>query len=116
MEGGLWEIKFYRATGEWGFLSNLYKRAIVPEEDTFRGAEDAYQFGKPKDRAIADWIVSAPKPHLCAAASHALLSFPPQFVVHVVKRGEVSQSDTAPFFALKGVPHATWLRLHCGAS
>lgn len=68
-------IKFYRATGEYGFLSNLYKRRIVFEDKEFTCAEAAYQFGKPKDRAVAEWLISAPKPHLCAVAAHALLAF-----------------------------------------
>lgn len=69
------EIRFYRATGENGFLSNLYKRQVSFENRIFDHAEAAYQFGKPKDPAVAEWIVSAPKPHLCAAAAHALLAF-----------------------------------------
>lgn len=69
------EIRFYRATGQYGFLSNLYKAPIVFEGWRFRSSEDAYQFGKPKERAVAEWIVSAPKPHLCAAAAHSLFVF-----------------------------------------
>jgi hypothetical protein len=68
-------IRFYRATGEYGFLSNLYKRRIVFEGKEFTCSETAYQFGKPKDRAVAEWLISAPKPHLCAVAAHALLAF-----------------------------------------
>lgn len=67
------EITFYRATGEYGFMSNLYKREVVFSGIKFRSSEDAYQFGKPKDKEVAHWIVSAPKPHLCAIAAHALL-------------------------------------------
>jgi hypothetical protein len=69
------DIRFYRASGEYGFLSNLYKHNFEFEGRSWRCAEDAYQFGKPKDPAVAEWIVSAPKPHLCAAAAHALLAF-----------------------------------------
>jgi len=69
------EIQFYRASGEYGYLSNLYKCPIEFEGRTFRCAEEAYQYGKPKDPAVAEWIVSAPKPHLCAAAAHALFVF-----------------------------------------
>ena len=69
------DIRFYRASGEYGFLSNLYKHNFEFEGRTWRCAEDAYQFGKPKDQAVAEWIVSAPKPHLCAAAAHALIAF-----------------------------------------
>lgn len=69
------EIHFYRAVGEYGFLSNLYKRPIEFEGKCFTCSETAYQFGKPKDPDVAEWIISAPKPHLCASAAHALLSF-----------------------------------------
>lgn len=69
------EIRFYRATGQYGFLSNLCKIPIEFEGRKFRCAEEAYQYGKPRDPRVAEWIVSAPKPHLCAAAAHALLSF-----------------------------------------
>jgi ribA/ribD-fused uncharacterized protein len=68
-------IRFYRATGEYGFMSNLYKWRMVFEGQEFTCAETAYQFGKPKDRAVAEWLISAPKPHLCAVAAHALLAF-----------------------------------------
>jgi ribA/ribD-fused uncharacterized protein len=69
------EIRFYRATGEYGFLSNLYKRPIIFEGKKFSCSEEAYQYGKPKDKAVAEWLVSAPKPHLCAAAAHSLFVF-----------------------------------------
>jgi len=69
------EIRFYRAVGEYGYLSNLYKATIRYGGRKFPHSEAAYQFGKPKDSAVAEWIVSAPKPHLCAAAAHALLAF-----------------------------------------
>lgn len=76
-------ILFYRAAGEWGFLSNLWRvpvRIMPPRSDTlvpltFRSAEDAYQYAKPRSKDIADWLIAAPKPHLCAAAAHALLGF-----------------------------------------
>jgi len=68
-------IRFYRATGPYGFLSNLYKSPISFEGRKFTCAETAYQFGKPRNQAVAEWLVSAPKPHLCAVAAHALLTF-----------------------------------------
>ena len=69
------EIRFYRATGEYGFLSNLYKRPILFEGKKFSCSEAAYQFGKPRDEKVANWLVKAPKPHLCAAAAHSLFVF-----------------------------------------
>ncbi len=69
------EIRFYRATGKFGFLSNLYKRPVEFEGRQFTCSETAYQFGKPRDIDVAEWIISAPKPHLCAAAAHSLFAF-----------------------------------------
>jgi ribA/ribD-fused uncharacterized protein len=48
---------------------------VVFEGKIFRSSEDAYQFGKPRKPAVAEWLVSAPSPHLCAAAAHALFAF-----------------------------------------
>lgn len=83
------EIRFYRASGPYGFLSNLYPLEVsiwLPEEviETgevfrraagFRTSEAAYQYGKPLKQTVADWIIAAPAPHLCAAAAHALFVF-----------------------------------------
>ncbi len=69
------EIRFYRATGQYGFLSNLFRWTVNFEGWTFPTAEHAYQFGKAKDPEVAQWIISAPKPHLVAAAAHALFVF-----------------------------------------
>lgn len=68
-------ILFYRSSGDYGYLSNLYKRDVRFENRTFRSSEDAYQFGKPLDGMVAEWIIAAPKPHLCAMAAHGLLAF-----------------------------------------
>jgi ribA/ribD-fused uncharacterized protein len=69
------EIRFYRSNKPFGFMSNLYPAPIEFEGRTFPTSEHAYQFGKPAKPAVAEWIISAPKPHLVAAAAHALLSF-----------------------------------------
>ncbi|MHB8620977.1 MAG: NADAR family protein [Chloroflexota bacterium] len=69
------EIRFYRATGAHGFLSNLYRATVEFEGRVFSCAEAAYQYGKPRDIAVAEWIVSAPKPHLMAMAAHGLFAF-----------------------------------------
>lgn len=69
------EIRFYKAAGAYGFLSNLSPAPIRFEGKTFRSSEDAYQYGKPRDRAVAEWLISAPKPHLTALAAHALLRY-----------------------------------------
>lgn len=69
------EIRFYRAAGEYGWMSNLFKLGLIFEGKTFSCREAAYQYGKPIDSATADWIVAAPKPHLMAIAAHGLFVF-----------------------------------------
>jgi len=69
------EIKFYRASGEYGFLSNLFPCKIDCYNKTFRSSEELYQYGKPKNKEIAEWIISAPKQHLVAMAAHGLFGF-----------------------------------------
>lgn len=68
-------IGFYRANGEYGFLSNLYPCRILFQGKGFSSAEAAYQYGKPNDRMVAEWLVQAPKPRFCALAAHALLPY-----------------------------------------
>lgn len=68
-------IKFYRATGKYGFLSCLYKKLIIFEEREFSSAEYAYQFAKFKDEAVREWAMEAPKPHLLAILAHGLFSW-----------------------------------------
>lgn len=69
------EIRFYRSEGQYDFLSNLYQRRMYFDERVFPCSEMAYQFGKPKDPAVAEWLVSAPKPRFCSVAAHALLPY-----------------------------------------
>jgi ribA/ribD-fused uncharacterized protein len=69
------EIRFYRASGEYGFMSNLWFAPMVFENNEFFCSEEAYQYGKPKDKVVAKWLVSAPYPHLCAMAAHGLFCF-----------------------------------------
>lgn len=66
------EIRFYRSDGKFGFLSNLYPCRVLFEQRIFRNSEEAYQFGKPKDLKVAEWIVAAPVPSLTAIAAHSL--------------------------------------------
>jgi ribA/ribD-fused uncharacterized protein len=69
------EIRFYRANGPYGFLSNLYRAPVVFEARRFDHSEAAYQYGKPAKESVANWIVSAPEPSLCAMVAHGLLAF-----------------------------------------
>jgi ribA/ribD-fused uncharacterized protein len=69
------ELRFFRAAGEYGFLSNLFLYRVELEGREFAAAEYAYQYGKPKDPEVAEWLANAPKPHLCAIAAHGLLYY-----------------------------------------
>lgn len=67
------EIKFYRANEEpYGRFSNLYKRSIVFEGETFETSEHAYQAGKARKPQVRAWILAAPSPALVAMAAHGL--------------------------------------------
>jgi ribA/ribD-fused uncharacterized protein len=68
-------IKFYRARGPYGFLSNLYKKPIIFEDREFSSSEYAYQFGKIKDADVREWAMLCPKPHILAGLAHSLLSW-----------------------------------------
>lgn len=67
------EIRFYRASEKpYGALSNLYRRAITFEGDTFATSEHAYQAGKARKPAVKAWLMAAPSPALLAMAAHGL--------------------------------------------
>ncbi|WP_273457418.1 NADAR family protein [Nevskia ramosa] len=67
------EIHFYRANEKpYGAFSNLYKRPVVFEEQTFATAEHAYQAGKARKKEVRDWLMAAPSPALLAMAAHGL--------------------------------------------
>lgn len=68
-------IRFYRASGPYGFLSNLHKVPVTVEGRTFPCAEYAYQFLKPIAPEVAEWLMAAPSPSLCAQAAHALFGW-----------------------------------------
>jgi ribA/ribD-fused uncharacterized protein len=69
------KIEFYKAVGQYGFLSNLFKRPIEFEGRIFPTGEHAYQFGKFRDPEVATWAMTAPKPHLVAVLGHGLFGF-----------------------------------------
>lgn len=67
------EIRFYRASEKpYGVFSNLYKREIVFEGETFATSEHAYQAGKARKPAVKQWLMDAPSPSLLAMAAHGL--------------------------------------------
>ncbi len=64
-------IQFYRATGEHGYLSNLFKCNVTTDGRTFPSSEHAYQFAKFADKDARDWAMDAPKVHLvCVVAQN----------------------------------------------
>jgi len=68
-------IDFYRAVGEYGFLSCLYKKPFYFEGRLFESGEHAYQYGKPRDQRVRDWMMNAPKPHLVSIIAHGLFKW-----------------------------------------
>lgn len=68
-------IEFYRANERpYGAFSNLYRREIEVEGMRFPTVEHAYQWLKPRDPRVRDWLMMAPSPSLLAIASHVLPS------------------------------------------
>ena len=68
-------IKFYRAMGNYGFLSNLYKNPIEFEGRIFPTSEHAYQYGKFKDIKVREWAMKAPKPYLLSILAHGIFAW-----------------------------------------
>lgn len=68
-------IRFYRAVGPHGFLSNLYPCEVVVDGETFKSAEHAYQWYKTNKNEIAKWIREAPFPRCAAIAGHGLFPY-----------------------------------------
>lgn len=67
------EIRFYRASEKpFGAFSNLYRREIEFEGETFATSEHAYQAGKARKPAVRKWLMDAPSAALLAMAAHGL--------------------------------------------
>lgn len=67
------EIRFYRASEKpYGAFSNLYRRAVEFEGETFATSEHAYQAGKARKADVRKWLLAAPSPALVAMAAHGL--------------------------------------------
>ena len=88
-------IRFYRATGDYGFLSNLWPVPVQIPPYTFRSAEHAYQYGKPKEEEVRRWIGSAPAPRFAAIAGHGLFPY-----------DVAPEWETTKVGWMKTVPHA----------
>ena len=73
MAEGEQEIRFYRASEKpYGAFSNLYRREIEFEGESFVTSEHAYQAGKARKAEVRDWLMAAPSPSLLAMAAHGL--------------------------------------------
>ncbi len=67
------EIRFYRASEKpYGVFSNLFRREIEFENETFPTAEHAYQAAKARKPEVKAWLMAAPSPALLAMAAHGL--------------------------------------------
>lgn len=67
------EIRFYRASDKpYGGFSNLFRRSVVFEGETFITSEHAYQAGKARKPEVRKWLMAAPSPALLAMAAHGL--------------------------------------------
>ena len=69
------KIVFYKAAGQYGFLSNLYPCEVCIDGKMFVSAEHAYQYAKPNKQAIKDYIQIAPLPRLAAIVGHGLFMY-----------------------------------------
>lgn len=69
------ELYFYRSTGRYGFMSNLYPCTVVFEGIEFPSSEHAYQYGKAKDEVIKNTIRDMPKPVLACILGHGLFPY-----------------------------------------
>ncbi len=67
------EVRFYRASEKpFGPFSNLYRRPVVYEGETYSTSEHAYQAGKARKPEVKAWLMAAPSPALLAMAAHGL--------------------------------------------
>lgn len=66
------EIRFYRATGPFAYMSNLYPSRVVIDGVIFPTAEHAYQWAKPRDALVREWVRQAPFGRFAAVAGHHL--------------------------------------------
>ena len=67
------EIRFYRANERpWGAFSNLFRRDVEFEGETYATGEHAYQAGKARKPEVRTWLMTAPTPALLAMAAHGL--------------------------------------------
>lgn len=67
------EVQFYRANEKpYGAFSNLHRKSMFFEDETFPTAEHAYQAGKARRPEVKEWLLAAPSPALVAMAAHGL--------------------------------------------
>lgn len=67
------DVRFYRANEKpYGAFSNLYRRAILFDDQSYPTSEHAYQAGKARRPEVRAWLMAAPTPALLAMAAHGL--------------------------------------------
>jgi ribA/ribD-fused uncharacterized protein len=70
---------------------------VVHRGRTFRSSEEAYQFQKPKDPLVAEWLIKAPSQSILAVTAHSLLPFHVKTDWNEVKVGIMKDVVTAKF-------------------
>lgn len=65
-------VRFYLSKDPYGFMSNLYPAPLTIWNRRFPTSEHAYQFCKPAERVVAEWIAQAPDGEFAAVAGHGL--------------------------------------------
>jgi ribA/ribD-fused uncharacterized protein len=74
------EIQFYRANGQYGFLSNLSHSKIVLDGIEFQSAEYAYQYAKFRketqhEKELVNWAMQCPSSSVIAQLGHSLFAW-----------------------------------------
>lgn len=66
-------VTFYRASDKpYGAFSNLARFSVTLNGRRFPTAEHAYQYAKPRDPKVREWLMAAPSPALLAKTAHQL--------------------------------------------
>lgn len=69
------DILFYRSTGTFGFLSNLYISHVWLHARMFPSGEHAYMYAKFRNHRVAEWVMKAPQPRYVSIVGHNLFAY-----------------------------------------
>ena len=69
------DIRFYRSSDAFGFLSNLYPCQVELDGLRFPSSEHAYQYAKFKRKDLANWVLSCPVTRYVAVIGHNLFYY-----------------------------------------